>query len=105
MLLKKAIMGLVVFGSVGVASPAFAEMFRETPPCPTFSKQVPMTHTWEDDSGQWSCTYLLTIIGTGLRDPKGGCDVKMVETKRACVGAQADRAPRPPAKQSATESV
>lgn len=85
---KKAIASLVVFGSLGFGGSALAESFRDTPPCPVFTKQVPMTHTWEDTSGQWSCNYLLTIIGNGLRDTKGGCMVKLVESKRSCVGAQ-----------------
>lgn len=88
MLFNKAVTGLVVLGSLGVATPGFAEMFREHAPCPVFEKKVPMTHSWEDTTGQWSCTYMLTVIGNGLRDAKGGCMVKIVESQRACVGGQ-----------------
>jgi len=80
--------GLGVLVSLALGGPALAESFRDHPPCPVFEKQVPMTHTWEDTTGQWSCSYLLTIIGNGLRDAKGGCMVKLVESQRACVGAQ-----------------
>jgi len=66
---------------------ARAEAFLEHPPCPIFTKQVPMTHTWDDARGQWSCRYILTIIANGLRDAKGHCVVKHVETERFCVGA------------------